>query len=102
MITIKIAQIPIGIDNKYDYIESLAAEYLTDEEPIFTVSTTEAELDVERTMTEVEFSNGYLESMRRLYPVLAKPHPASQSDVHFDMPHLSAESFPECRCRCQV
>lgn len=75
MITIKIAQIPIGIDNKYDYIESLAAEYLTDEEPLFTVSSTEAELDVERTMTDVEFSNGYLESIvsyRKIAEILPK------------------------------
>ena len=63
MITIKIAQLPIGIDNKYDYIKNLASEYLTDEEPLFTVSATEAELDAERALSEVEFSNGYLESI---------------------------------------
>lgn len=75
MITIKIAELPIGIDNKYDYIKNLAAEYLTDEEPLFTVSATEEELDAERAISEFEFSNGYLESIvsyRKIADILPK------------------------------
>ena len=63
MITIKIAGIPIGIDNRYEYVRNLAAEYLTDDEPSFTVSATDGELDEERARSEMEFGNGYLESI---------------------------------------
>lgn len=63
MIRIKIANIPIGIDNRYDYIEALCTDYLTDDEPTFTVSATDAQIDKESGMTDNAFSKGYLESV---------------------------------------
>lgn len=63
MITIKIADLAVGIDNRFEYITHLAKDYLTDEPPVFTVAATDAELDAERTQSGAEFSNGYLESI---------------------------------------
>ena len=62
MLTIKVADIPIGIDNKYRHIEWLAKDYLTDEEPHFTVSASPEELVREQSFSEEVFSDGYLES----------------------------------------
>ena len=63
MIVIKISEIPIGIDNRFSYIKKLAADYLTDEEPLFTVSATDEDIEKERAESEIEFSDGYLESI---------------------------------------
>lgn len=63
MITIKIADISIGIDNKYLHIVDLARDYLTDTTPEFTVSATESELDKEASLSECEFTRGYLEAV---------------------------------------
>lgn len=62
MITVKIAGIPIGIDNRFGYIETIASDYLTDDTPIFTVTSTDADLDREREISGGDFSRGYLES----------------------------------------
>ena len=35
MIALNIAHLPIGIDNKFDYVAELAKDYLTDEEPVW-------------------------------------------------------------------
>lgn len=63
MITIKIADLPIGINNKYSYIEKMAADYLTDEPPIFTVEATEEQIRQEAGATEYDFPDAYLESI---------------------------------------
>ena len=63
MITLKLAGLCVGIDNRFDYIEKFAEDYLTDAIPDFTVSVTDDELAKEATMTEVSFSDGYLESI---------------------------------------
>ena len=63
MITIGIAGLSIGIDNRYEYLRNLAAEYLTNDEPDFTVFATDSEIDEERARSEAEFGNGYLESI---------------------------------------
>ena len=62
MLTIKVAEIPVGIDNRFRHIEWLSRDYLTDEEPHFTVSATPEELIREQSFTEEKFSDGYLES----------------------------------------
>ena len=75
MITVKIAELAIGIDNRYEYVKTLASDYLTDETPLFTVVATDAELEEERARTEIEFSNGYLESIvvyRKIAEILPK------------------------------
>ncbi len=63
MITIKIAEISIGIDNKYQNIVYLAKDYLTDEEPEFTVSVTDGEIEEERVSSETDYTSGYYESI---------------------------------------
>ena len=63
MITIKIAGISIGIDNKYLHIENLARDYVTTDAPEFIVSATESELDKEASISECEFTRGYLEAV---------------------------------------
>lgn len=63
MITVKLAGLSIGIDNRYPYIEKYAEDYLCDETPDFTVSVTDDDLRKEAEMSEVTFSEGYLESI---------------------------------------
>lgn len=60
---IKFAGLPIGIDNRFGYLKKIAKDYLTDEEPLFTVSATDADIQKERSESEMEFSDGYLESI---------------------------------------
>lgn len=63
MITIKVAGLPIGIDNRFEYITHLAHDYLTDEPPLFTVRATDEDLKEEANATDVRFPDGYLESI---------------------------------------
>jgi hypothetical protein len=63
MITVKLAGLSIGIDNRFDYIEKYARDYLTDEPPIFTVSVSDTELEREAAMSDDEHTPGYLESI---------------------------------------
>ena len=63
MITVKLANLSIAIDNRYEYIERMARDYLTDDEPLFTVSVTDADLEREASMSEERFTNDYLESI---------------------------------------
>ena len=63
MITVKIADLPIAIDNKYSHVARLAADYLTDEEPLFTVSATDSEIEAERQVSEGDFPPSYLEAV---------------------------------------
>lgn len=64
MIKILIAGLCIGIDNRFDHIEHLAADYLTDADAEFTVSATDEELRREAEMTpDIRFTDGYLESI---------------------------------------
>ena len=75
MITIKVADLAIGIDNRFEYIERLAADYLTDDDPLFTVSATDADIENERAQSETDFSNGYLESIvvyRKIAEIIPK------------------------------
>ncbi|MBQ7333085.1 MAG: hypothetical protein IJW38_01885 [Clostridia bacterium] len=62
MFTVKIAEIAIGIDNRYSYVEEISRDYLTDDAPSFTLSATEKEIDYERTLAEGNFPVGVLES----------------------------------------
>lgn len=62
MITIKVAGIAIGIENRHSHIEWLARDYMTDQTPEFTVSATPEEMAKERSITEENFPDGYFES----------------------------------------
>ena len=57
MITIKIAGIPVGIDNRFPHIKNMAKDYLTDEEPLFTVSVTDLEIAEEKSFSETANSD---------------------------------------------
>ena len=63
MIVLKLAGLPIAVDNKYPFIEKLARGYFTDSEPLFTVSATDDEIRIEGENSECECSPGYLESI---------------------------------------
>ncbi len=63
MIKIKIAELIIGIDNRFDHIVHLSGDYLCDGEPAFTVSATDDELVKEAGHQDTECSSGYLESI---------------------------------------
>ncbi len=75
MFTISIAGLPIGIDNRYPYLESFCRDYLTDEEPLFTVFATDEALDEEAKASEAVYPKGYLESVV-VYREIAKRLPA--------------------------
>lgn len=73
MITIEIAKIPIGINNRYPHIKEVARDYLTDKSPEFTVSVSDGEISAEREISETSFDNGYYEatvSYRKIAEIL--------------------------------
>lgn len=63
MVTIKIADIAIGIDNRFEFVEKFVAGYTTDEAPEFTVSATDEDIENEKKMAEAEYPLDYLESI---------------------------------------
>ena len=63
MITINIAGIPVGIDNRFLHIKNMAKDYLTDKEPLFTVSVTDAEIEEEKSFSETSNSDAYYEGI---------------------------------------
>ena len=63
MIKIKIANLTIGIENRFQHIERVARDYLTDEEAIFTVSVTDKEIEDERKTSETDAHDGYYEGI---------------------------------------
>ena len=63
MFSIEIADIVIGIDNKYDYTEKLAHFYKTEKKPLFTVSASDEDIEKEGLNFEGRFSKGYFESL---------------------------------------
>ncbi len=63
MVKINIAGLSIGIENRFSFIEHQAKDYLTDEEPIFTVSVSDGEIKEERERSETNFQDGYYESI---------------------------------------
>lgn len=62
MFCIKIADIPIGINNRYPYVRHLCREFEVTEAPAFSVSVTEEEISEEQN-GEKRFSRGYCESL---------------------------------------
>lgn len=80
MITIKIAGLAVGIDNRYPQLQSLCAEYLTDEAPLFTVFATDEALDEEARVSDAPYPRGYLESVV-VYREIARRLPAYSAFV---------------------
>ncbi len=63
MFDIKIADIPIRIENKYEYIREMCRDYLTEETPKFEVSATDEEIMRENDGYEGDFPPFYLETL---------------------------------------
>ncbi len=63
MFSIKIADVPIAIDNRYPVVEKLSQDYLTSEPPLFCVSACDGELKKEAALLDEKFSLGELESI---------------------------------------
>lgn len=64
MFTIKLADLTIGIDNRFSDIKTMCIPYLTaDAENAFTVQTTDEALKAERDATYGAYSDGYLETL---------------------------------------
>jgi hypothetical protein len=63
MITINIAGLPIGIDNRFSHIVIQAKDYFTEQEPVFTVNVTDEEIKEEMERSETKYYNGYYESI---------------------------------------
>ena len=61
MFVIKLAELNIAIKNKYDYIHNMCNDYLTSDEPDFTVCASDNEILAER--NESNEDTGYLESL---------------------------------------
>ena len=81
MFCIKLAGIPIGIDNRYAYVRRLCAGYETSGRPAFTVRASEREIRAEQG-GQAGPSRGYCESLclyrqicryrQRLWPLLER------------------------------
>ena len=63
MTTIKIAGLPIGINNRFEYTRQMSLDYLTDEEPIFTVTPTADDIEKERALGDSSFPDDYIERL---------------------------------------
>ena len=81
LITIKVADLPIGLENRYPFVERMCRDYLIEEPPLFTVTASEEEIDKESEQVRrvnglsADLPRGYLESIV-LYREIAKrlPH----------------------------
>ena len=80
MITIQLAGLAIGLENRYSFIEKMCVDYLTEEPPMFVVRASEEEIDKENESVRLvngitkELPRGYLESIV-LYREIAKRLP---------------------------
>lgn len=63
MVKINIANLTIGIENRFEHIKHQAIDYLSDGEPLFSVSVSDEEIEEERRAYGVEAEDGYFESL---------------------------------------
>lgn len=63
MVKVKLAGIPILMNNRFPELEWLCRDYLTDEAPLITLAVTQEEIEEERTKQAGIFSGGYLETI---------------------------------------
>lgn len=61
MLVLKLADLAIGIENKYSLIERQSKDYITDEAPIFTVKVTDEDIEREGAMADDVHTAAYLE-----------------------------------------
>ena len=63
MVKVKLAGIPILMNNRFPELEWLCRDYLTDEDPLITLSVTQGDIEEERSRQAGVFSDGYLETI---------------------------------------
>lgn len=63
MLVIEIADIAIGLDNRFEFIEKFARDYITDKAPLFTVNASDEDIEEERKIAEANYPDDYLESI---------------------------------------
>ena len=63
MVSIKLAEIPVQMNNRYPDLEYLCQGYETGEKPEISLSVSVEELEKERSMQDECFSDGYLETV---------------------------------------
>ena len=63
MVRIKLADIPIQMNNRFPELEWLCREYVTDEAPKIVLSVTQEEIEEERSKQADIFTDGYLETI---------------------------------------
>ena len=86
MITIELAGLPIGIENRYPFVARMCRDYITEKTPLFTVSAREEDIDNEceqvRHINGItsDLPRGYLESIV-LYREIAKRLPTYDAFV---------------------
>ena len=77
MFTIKIADINVCTNNKYDYVRNLCADYVVEniDTPELTINVTDEEIFAEKAMAETNVSEGYAEGIC-IYRKICKQLPA--------------------------
>ena len=63
MVKIRIANLTIGIENRFEHIKHLTKDYLSDDEPVFCVSVSDEEIEEEKRISETDAESGYYESI---------------------------------------
>ena len=61
MFIVRLAELNIGIENKYEYIYNMCVDYITDNTPDFSISVSDNEIMVES--NGIIQHKGYLESL---------------------------------------
>ena len=63
MVRARLAGIPVQMNNRFPELEKLCRDYVTDEDPLITLSVTQAEIEEERAKQADIFTDGYLETI---------------------------------------
>ena len=64
MFTVKLAGYTIRVDNRYDFVEKMCKQYISETDTVdFTVSVSTEDMENEKLLSPEEFSEGYLESL---------------------------------------
>jgi len=94
MVDIKLAGIPVRLNNRFPDLAYLCTGYETSEVPRFELSVSQKELDRERSRQTHSFSDGYLETVC-IYRKLALEMLEHQTFLlHFLFFHLFYPNFP--------
>lgn len=62
MFCVKIADVPIQIDNRFDDVYIMCRDYLTNDEPMVSISVNDDEIEFERRFSDFDYSVGMFEA----------------------------------------